>query len=168
MSQHYYKSTLDPLAESDRESFMSGHTVIMPPPNRNNLDPLGESDRESVSDDGDLRGPQTASYSLLDMPSRSDIGMSPRPELSRHMSLTGTHFDVHRPPTNASTFTVDTEYRRQTLPFTSLAPNYYSRVPSGSTDGRVSTSSRDEEARPLTETADKDPYLVCSHFGSLT
>ena len=177
---HHYKSKLDPLAESDRESFLSDRTFAMPAYSRNGPDPLHENDNESISSDrglSELSGLAAAvvaaSYSPLHERSTSDVSQAREmQDLSRPpafhirpMSITGTHFDTLRPSTNSSeVFNTDTEYRGRALPYTNLATNYYSRVPSGSTDGRRSTSLLLEDRHPLqedTETPpDKDPYLV--------
>ena len=168
---------------------MSDRTFAMPAYNASNLDPLNESDNESITSDRDLselsdlaRVVMAASYSPLRDTSRSDVSQPPpmrsvspmmrdtsylnrdtsylSPSHPRPMSITGTHFDNACPSTNSSeVFNIDTEYRGRTLPYTNLATNYYSRVPSGSTDGRRSTSLLLEDRQPLTEN-DKDPYLV--------
>lgn len=117
--------------------------------------------RISISSDDELTTLPVASFSPLQV--HSPLEGASRSDLReiRSMSITGTHFDTVRPPTNASEVpTIDTEYRGRTQPCAVLSNNYYARVASASTEGRRSTSQLLEGAQAFDETPDKSPYLV--------
>jgi hypothetical protein len=162
---HYYQSSSATLVESDREAILSDRASAMPHYYRSTLDPLGENDRDSVSSgrtsissDHGFTALPVASFSQLRVYSPSQVALTDLGE-TRPMSITGTHFDILRPPTNSSeVLTIDTEYRGRTQPYAVLSNNYYARV--ASADGRRSTSLLLEGVQVLDDVPDKDPYLV--------